>query len=135
MARRGFSPFVDMWTQASEVDGGRRFFATTGAMDVAGVKEVNCAAEIYNMTANMRGYFGLQVSDDTEAWPDASTFTLIGSSYRNSAGLWLVEGYADIAEALVKPFWRAGLVVRNDTNSNLRIEFWNASTRFLPRGC
>ncbi len=133
MVRKGFSPFLTVFTRADhDTTTGVRFFPFTPPRSTADVKAIRALLDVMNITGNMHIQFGYIQSDESEIFAGPATVLDAGYS-RTTDGCSGTDGY--IAVTLTKTWVVFGIIVRNNTNSNLRIESAWASTRFDTRAC
>lgn len=133
MVRRGFSPFVSVFTRAdTSTTTGVRFFALTGVRSTADIKSVRGLLDIRNTTGDTRFQFACSESDDPEAFPN--TWTVIEpTKWMNNDGLDSNGGY--ITLNLTKTYVVFGVITRNESASPARIEHAWVSGRFDTRSC
>ena len=134
MPRRGFTAYQTLYTRASINDASRRFFPSEGpARPSAGIKSVRAQADVYNMTGDVYLQFAFQESDDTENWPAADSFTVIGATTITQDGIAAGAGFENIT--LIKANVRFGVVIRNSQSGTPKYEFVWVATRFDTRSC
>ena len=83
------------------------------------------------MTGDMHIVAAIQESDDTENWPDAATFIVVGSLVATADGITSGDSFA--AVTLTKTYWRGGTAVRNNNAGSPKIELARVATRFDVR--
>ena len=132
---KGFSPYACVYTRANTSDGGRRFFPLTGTREAAPIKLVLRQFEIWAMTGDTKVEPALQVADTEEGWPDAATYTRIGSLTGTADGFYVSSGFDDISASLVKAYVRFGVIVRNNTSGSPKTELCWVRGRFDVRSC
>ena len=137
MHRKGFSPVIVAFTKGSTSNGDRRFFPLGTIFRTAEVKFVLGIIDIYALTGDTLFQMAFQQSDSTETWPDAATFTQIGTSSATAGPVFSNNGFEDISSGLnyAIPFVRFGALLRNNNGNPARIECCWLSGRYDIRGC
>lgn len=138
MYRKGFSDYVALHTRASIADAEKRFFPVLRPMESASVKALLMQGDIYDMTGDMLVEFGIQVSNDVENWPQANTFSRVGStsvSQMTGDGFFATPDFESVSALLSKAWFRAGFIVRNNSSQTPKIEMCWASLRINARAC
>lgn len=133
MPRRGYSPEVTVFTKPGTAGGDRRFFPLTAPRESADCALVLAVIQIYALTGDIYFEIGFQESDSADLWPDAGTFTRIGTT--NAVAGPTYSNAAFEAITLSKPLVRFGIVVRNNTGNPPKIELCWVSGRFDTRAC
>lgn len=133
MQRRGFSPQVTAFTKPGTADGDRRFFPLTGARDSSQCAKVLALLILYAITGDMYFQLAFQESDNPEVWPDATAFTIIGTSNTTTGPTFTNGAYEAITTT--KPWVRFGVLVRNNNGNPPKIELCWVAGRFDTRPC
>lgn len=133
MSRKGFSPEATVFTKPGTADGDRRFFPLTGPRNSAECAAVLAMILIYALTGDMLFQLAYQESDNTEIWPDATTFTRIGTT--SATGGPAYSNAAFEAITLTNMYVRFGILVRNNSGNPPKIELCWVSGRFDTRSC
>jgi hypothetical protein len=133
MPRRGFSAEVTVFTKPGTADADRRFFPLTPPRDSSQAAKVLAVLALYAITGDMLFQLGFQESDNPETWPDAITFTRIGTTSATAGPTYSNDAYEAIT--LTKPYVRFAVIVRNNTGNPPKIELCWVSGRFDARSC
>lgn len=133
MPRKGFSSDVTVYTKPGTADGDRRFFPLSAPRETAQVGAVLAVIAIYALTGDMLFQLAYQESDIPDVWPDASTFTRIGSTSATGGPTYSNDAFE--AVTVTKPYIRFGVLIRNNSGNPAKVELCWVSGRFDTRAC
>lgn len=86
MVRKGFSPFLTVFTRADhDTTTGVRFFPFTPPRSTADVKAIRALLDVMNITGNMHLQFGYIQSDESEIFTVAPRFSTPATRARPTA--------------------------------------------------
>lgn len=133
MARKGFSADRTVFTKPGTADGDRRFFPLTGPRESAECAAVLAVILIYALTGDMLFQLAFRASDNPEMWPDATTWTRIGTTSATGGPSYTNAAFEPIT--LTSPYVRFGVLIRNNNGNPPKIELCWVAGRFDTRGC